>query len=266
MVVVKAKIYTKTGDRGETALVGGTRVRKSNLRLEAYGTLDELNSAVGLLRATMQSKRSFDLEEGGDFSPDFYNMIQPRLQMIQNNLFNIGSHLACPDAALQAKLPPLQSDLISLIEKDMDDWESELPALRNFILPGGSRPAAVAHIARTICRRAEREMVRIDENMLEIDMETERIKRGSTASKRLTEDTATNIDPKATHHSLLPKIPAEHLVFVNRLSDWFFLLARKLNAVAGIEDVLWDKGAGNPPPAPTQDSDNDDDDKTEVID
>jgi cob(I)alamin adenosyltransferase len=187
---VKAKIYTKTGDKGETALVDGSRVSKGDARLESYGTLDELNSFTGLLRAKI----------GGN---DHELVIDKHLEMIQNNLFNIGSHLACADDKMQAKLPGLSADGLSLLEGDMDRWEAELPPLKEFILPGGSEPAAVAHLARTVCRRAEREMIRLRDQGAFVD--------------------------------------AAHLVFINRLSDWYFLLARKLNAMKGVKDIAWSK-------------------------
>jgi cob(I)alamin adenosyltransferase len=189
---LKAKIYTKTGDRGQTSLVGGARVAKTHPRLDAYGTLDELNSAVGLVAA--------HLANAGDSSR---KSVQERLQQIQNNLFNMGSHLACEDATLAEKLPGLSPQMISNLEADMDGWESSLPALRNFILPGGSIEAAFAHQARSLCRRAERLVLAL--------------------------------------HSTSP-VAADQLIFLNRLSDWFFLLARQLNAWAGQEDVPWKKG------------------------
>ncbi len=190
-MILKARIYTKTGDKGETALVDGSRVSKGDRRLESYGTLDELNSVVGLIRCRIGSS-------------DHEITIDKHLQMIQNNLFNIGSHLACADDKMQAKLPGLSADGLSLLESDMDRWEAELPPLKEFILPGGSELAAYSHMARTVCRRAEREMIRMR-------------------------------DAGAT-------LASDHLIFMNRLSDWFFLLARKFNALKGVKDVAWSKG------------------------
>jgi cob(I)alamin adenosyltransferase len=189
---MKARIYTKTGDLGETSLVGGTRVSKGNPRLEAYGTLDELNSVLGLVRAHLAELSDKNL----------LTSLDARLQMVQNNLFNIGSHLACEDASLQTRLPGLTKAAMTELETDMDTWEATLPPLREFILPGGSKPAAHAHVARTICRRAEREVVRL---------------RESTA------------------------VEADHIIFLNRLSDWLFLLARIFNQQLGIRDITWSK-------------------------
>lgn len=188
---MKAKIYTKTGDKGQTALVDGSRVSKGDARLESYGTLDELNSVIGLIRCRI----------GGT---DQELTIDKHLNMIQNNLFNIGSHLACADDKMQAQLPPLTSDALNLLEGDLDRWESELPPLKEFILPGGSELAAYSHMARTVCRRGEREMIRM-------------------------RDAGATVAP-------------DHMVFVNRLSDWFFLLARKFNSFKGVKDVTWSKG------------------------
>lgn len=181
---MKARIYTKTGDKGETSLVGGARVSKADPRLEAYGTLDELNSFVGLLRT--ESK-----------------IADARLQEIQNNLFNVGSHLACEDRKILQGLPTLSAALERALESDMDVWESALPPLKEFILPGGSRGAAYAHVCRTICRRVERLVVGLRREGVEIE--------------------------------------DAQVIFLNRLSDWFFLLARKLNADANEKDVTWRK-------------------------
>lgn len=191
---MKAKIYTKTGDQGQTSLVGGTRVPKTHPRLEAYGTLDELNSAIGLIRSRLNSAQ---LPIDSLKTP-----VEARLIRVQNNLFDIGSQLACEDDKLRPKLPDLKPDDISALEADMDQWEKDLPALKNFILPGGSELAALAHMARTICRRAERATLKLNEAEAQA---------------------------------------SAHLVFLNRLSDWFFLLARKLNAAAGLADLPWSK-------------------------
>jgi cob(I)alamin adenosyltransferase len=189
---MKARIYTKTGDRGQTSLVGGTRVSKTDTRLEAYGTLDELNSVLGIVRAQLRTSSA----------PPFTTAVESSLQRVQNNLFDIGSHLACEDAKLQATLPMLPPEDLAALEKSMDEWEQELPPLRSFILPGGTPLAAYAHLARTVCRRAERECVRLAQ-------------------------TAT-VDPA-------------HLVYLNRLSDWLFLLARQFNFQAQVEDLPWQK-------------------------
>lgn len=189
---MKAKIYTKTGDKGQTSLVGGARVAKSDPRLEAYGTVDELNSVLGLLRASLPAA---GLAKWG-------TRIDASLQAVQNNLFNIGSHLACADENLRPALPQLTSAHVQALENDMDSWEKELPQLTNFILPGGGTPAAYAHLARTVCRRAERACVRLQENAA---------------------------------------ISELHLIFLNRLSDWLFLLARRCNHELKISDKNWTK-------------------------
>jgi cob(I)alamin adenosyltransferase len=188
-VPVKAKIYTKTGDKGQTSLVGGTRVSKSDARLHAYGTLDELNSALGLVRSDLTKSAL------GDFG----RQVESSLEVIQNNLFNIGSHLACEDAKIQ--LPGLSQGATARLEAEMDAWEKELPPLRNFILPGGSSPAAFAHLARTVCRRTERLIVGLGD---------------------------------ATH--------SEFIIYINRLSDWLFLLSREFNQRLKVEDIAWKKG------------------------
>ncbi|MGE0527054.1 MAG: cob(I)yrinic acid a,c-diamide adenosyltransferase [Bdellovibrionales bacterium] len=199
---MKAKIYTKTGDKGQTSLVGGTRVPKTHVRIEAYGTVDELNSALGVLRGHIRDADRARLIDG-----DLYAALEARLQAIQNTLFNIGSHLACESEQVKLMLPALNPEELISLERDMDLWESELPPLREFILPGGALPAACAHVARTICRRAERQVLRSDELQ----------------------------DPSFS------RVESEHLMYLNRLSDWLFLLGRKLNAASGEEDITWSK-------------------------
>ena len=124
---VKAKIYTKTGDKGQTSLVGGTRVPKTHARLEAYGTLDELNSVIGIVRS--------HLNDGGTATDNLRAAVETRLQRIQNCLFDIGSHLACESAETRGFLPQIKQDDLASLETDMDNWEAELPPLKNFILP-----------------------------------------------------------------------------------------------------------------------------------
>jgi cob(I)alamin adenosyltransferase len=189
---MKAKIYTKTGDQGKTSLVGGTRVAKTDPRLAAYGTLDELNSVLGIVRSQLNS---VNLKQ-------FVAQIEASLQTIQNNLFNIGSHLACEDETLRTKLPQLSPGAIRALEQEMDVWENELSPLSNFILPGGSPLAAFTHLARTVCRRAERESVALANSA--------------------------NLD-------------AEQMIYLNRLSDWLFLLAREFNHQLGHTDLPWQK-------------------------
>ena len=180
------KIYTKTGDTGETALFGGGRVRKDHPRTSAYGDVDELNSAIGVVRAT---------------SP--VELFDALLDGIQRDLFAIGGRLATPEpekvakAIAKAVLPP---ERVEAFERVMDDAEGELPPLRAFVLPGGTPKAAALHLARTVCRRAERSVVRLARE----------------------EDA-----------------PAEILVYLNRLSDLLFTLARLANHRAGAGDTTW---------------------------
>ncbi|MEN8117507.1 MAG: cob(I)yrinic acid a,c-diamide adenosyltransferase [Bacteroidota bacterium] len=180
----KFKIYTKTGDDGTTGLVGGNRVKKYDLRLETYGTVDELNAAVGIIR-------SYKL-------PD---EIQQLLIQVQNKLFNIGSRLASDEKgdALTANLEIQQED-IEILEKAIDNFEKAIPELKNFVLPGGEPSVAQCHMARTICRRAERRLVEFSEQS---------------------------------------PVQPEILKYVNRLSDFLFVLARKLSNINGIEETAW---------------------------
>lgn len=179
------KIYTKTGDDGTTGLFGGGRVPKSDPRIDCYGTVDELNAAVGLAAVDADAN------------------LLPMLRQIQNELFVIGSHLATPDESRQqSKLPPLDDAMIHRLETEIDAADATLPPLHQFILPGGTATAARLHLARTICRRAERLLVSF-----------------------------------SPHHS----IPAPILIYLNRLSDWLFVQARRANTTAGVPDVPWSK-------------------------
>ena len=178
------KIYTKTGDAGTTALLGGTRVGKNHLRLEAYGTLDELNSWMGLLRDfTINSERSQILKE------------------IQDMLFTLGSHLATAPGKNVRHLPNYNQQDIETLEKAIDTMEQGLPPLKNFILPGGHKEVSQCHIARCVCRRAERLAVGLHE-----------------------------------HEPLDPYI----LSYLNRLSDFLFVLARRMSHELGAAEVTWE--------------------------
>ena len=181
------KIYTKTGDSGETGLFGGERVSKNTIRIEAYGTIDELNAFIGLTIIEVSDKSVKDL-----------------LQKIQNWLFSIGADLATPDNEKTKKLNVFRTseEYYRYIEKEIDKYESKLDELRNFILPGGTRGAALLHICRTITRRAERMVVALNSTV---------------------------------------KIGNNIIIFLNRLSDLFFVLARFDNAVTGTPDVIWNK-------------------------
>lgn len=187
------KIYTRSGDHGQTSLVTGDRVSKSDLRLEAYGTVDELNSGIGVLVSLVQeSKLGLDVQK---------NIISC-LAHIQNQLFNVGSQLSCNDKKISEKLPDIQQSHIDFLEKEMDRMQLILPELKNFILPGGCLASAQAHVVRTVCRRAERVSCQLAEQ-------------------------------HEFSHLIIP--------YLNRLNDYFFVLARFLNSNLKIKDVVWEK-------------------------
>jgi len=176
------RIYTKTGDQGETALFGGRRVAKSHLRVDAYGTVDELNSFVGWLRD----------------STDNQHIIKVLVQ-VQHRLFTVGAVLASdPDKELPT--PDLKQEDIALLEKEMDVMDAQLPPLKNFILPGGHTSVSVCHVCRAVCRRAERLVVALHQS--------------------------DPVDPLV-------------LQYLNRLSDYFFMLARQLGQDLGAKEVIW---------------------------
>ncbi len=180
------KIYTKTGDNGETGLFGGGRVPKDHLRVAAYGDVDELNSFLGLVRATPPA-HDFD----------------PLLESIQRDLFSIGGHLATPDPDKVKKAlekAELSEARITAFERTIDAADRELPPLKAFVLPAGTPKAATLHVARTVCRRAERSVVHL------------------------------------AHESPVPDL---FLVYLNRLSDLLFTLARLANHQAGTGDITW---------------------------
>ena len=186
------KIYTKTGDTGETGLFGGTRVPKDAMRIETCGTVDELNACIGYARSQIQ-----DTEIDGI------------LQRIQNELFDIGADLATLEThpkAASLRIPPT---LTPKLEREIDLFEAELPPLKNFILPGGSTGGAAVHLARTVCRRAERCVV--------------------TLAK------AESVNP-------------EVLIYLNRLSDLLFVLARIVNHRSGDPEPLWESHPGRTKP------------------
>ncbi len=177
------KIYTKTGDRGETSLYGGQRVPKDALRIEAYGTVDELNSLLGVAEA-----------ESTD--PDLRQI----LVGIQNRLFDVGADLASPDTGKSGKIRRIGDSDVRALEQIIDSVDETLTPLSSFILPGGSPVAARLHLARAVCRRAERAVVRLAHN-----------------------------------ETITPAV----IVFLNRLSDLLFVLARQANHKAGIDEVHW---------------------------
>ncbi|HLG18531.1 MAG TPA: cob(I)yrinic acid a,c-diamide adenosyltransferase [Bdellovibrionota bacterium] len=182
------KIYTKAGDRGDTGLLGDTRVPKDHGLLEAYGTIDELNASLGLLS-----------------SEDIDASLRKALTRIQNELFGVGTDLAAPydsgGNSLSGKIVRFSDEPTQRLEQEIDTAEAKLKPLRQFILPRGSRASGLLHLSRTICRRAER-----------------------------------RIAPLVREGKANPAI----LVFVNRLSDWLFVMARSANHRAGISDVPWE--------------------------
>jgi cob(I)alamin adenosyltransferase len=144
------RVYTKAGDKGETSLIGGERVSKADPRLDCYGTIDELNAVIGLVIEALEASAA---------GPH----LTPILRRVQNELFNLGCELATPDAERRAKLPRVEPRHIEGLERDIDAVNDELPVLKSFVLPGGGWPSAYLHLARTVCRRAERLVVGLGE-------------------------------------------------------------------------------------------------------
>ena len=177
------KIYTKTGDQGITSLLGGVRVPKSDLRIDAYGTLDELNAYLGLLRDQEVNKKRAEL-----------------LKSIQDRLFTIGADLATVPGKDKVKKPDLFQEDVELLEKEMDAMDTELPMLTAFILPGGHPSVSFCHLARTVCRRSERIVVALasEEQVSELVIQ-----------------------------------------YLNRLSDFLFVLGRKMAQELEVEEVTW---------------------------
>jgi cob(I)alamin adenosyltransferase len=181
----KSMVYTKTGDKGTTALVGGKRVPKSDLRIESYGTTDELNAFTGLLMAELSEKEDLDF-----------------LRFVQHKLFTIGSYLATDQETTELKIESqISPESAGRIEQEIDRIDNSLPAMKNFVLPGGCRTAALAHVCRTVCRRAERQIYRLKESQ---------------------------------------EVDECLLIFINRLSDYFFVLARKESLRTNGEEIIWD--------------------------
>lgn len=177
------KIYTKTGDKGETSLIGGTRVPKYHLRIDTYGTVDELNSYLGLIRDQELPEEQRAL-----------------LKEIQDRLFTIGSSLASDPERSRMQIPDLYDEDITLLEEQMDAMTAGLPELRHFILPGGQTTASFCHVARCICRRAERLAVHLAEESY--------------------------VDPRV-------------IMYLNRLSDFLFTFARQVAHQHGAEENVW---------------------------
>ena len=177
------KIYTKTGDKGTTALIGGTRVSKADLRIEAYGTVDELNSYIGLVRDQEVNSNRLDI-----------------LKEIQDRLFTIGALLATDPEKSRMKTPDLHEEDIALLEQEIDKYTEEVPPLRAFVLPGGHQSVSFCHVARCVCRRAERLAISLQQ-VAEVD-------------------------------ELIIK-------YLNRLSDYLFALCRKMTQELGVEEITW---------------------------
>jgi cob(I)alamin adenosyltransferase len=178
------KIYTKTGDKGQTALIGGRRVSKADLRIDAYGTVDELNAWIGLVRDQAVNLNRREL-----------------LKEIQDRLFTVGTELAMdPEKAPKRSMPAIKAEDVTLLEQAMDTMDNDLTELRAFILPGGSDSISFCHLARTVCRRAERLVTALNEES-----------------------------------------PIDELVlqYLNRLSDYLFVLGRKMAQELGIEEIVW---------------------------
>ena len=179
------KIYTKTGDKGETSLVSGKRVSKAHPLVDCYGDVDELNSCIGLVTAQLNDEN-----------------LKSSLFKVQNQLFNLGSNLACDNEDIRKKLPQISKKHIQWLEQEIDQHQSNLPELKNFILPGGHIAAASCQLCRSVCRRAERKLIEVSES--------------------------TNI-------------ASLYIEYLNRLSDYLFVMARAINHKHGINEPQWQK-------------------------
>jgi cob(I)alamin adenosyltransferase len=180
----KSNVYTRTGDKGMTSLIGGIRVPKTHARLEAYGTVDELNSQIGVLMSYVNDEHDYNFLLG-----------------IQNMLFVVGSNLATDTSMRQLSQGSVVApEKVMEMEKEIDELDASLPPLRAFVLPSGCRAAAVAHVCRTVCRRAERRILALRDTC-EVDEQV--------------------------------------MLYVNRLSDYLFVFARKLNVLAGNSEIFW---------------------------
>ncbi len=190
-VVRLNRIYTKAGDGGDTRLVGGQKVRKDALRIEAYGTIDEVSACLGLARTALIAP---DAPAGAD-------TLAAVLVRIQNELFNLGSDLATLPEDRRPQQPLIEARHVTALEREIDDWNESLPELRSFVLPGGGIVAAYLHLARTVCRRAERLIVRLR-------------------------------DAEPIGEQVLP--------YVNRLSDALFVMSRHASRIYGEPEPLWE--------------------------
>jgi cob(I)alamin adenosyltransferase len=187
------KVYTRLGDRGTTSLIGGDEVAKDSARIESYGTVDELGAVLGLLRAALS-------EPGGD-QPKARSELVGVLHRVQNDLFDLGNMLSAPERLADRVPKPVTAERVAWLEETMDAWNEALPALRSFVLAGGGRFSALAHHARTVCRRCERRVVEL-----------------------------------GREETVAPEV----FRYLNRLSDLLFVLARHLARVFGEEEPLWE--------------------------
>ena len=199
MAVRITRVYTRTGDKGETGLVGGKRVPKDSQRIEAYGTIDELNSIVGLARVFNEEK----LSEG-----EAYRFLDSVLRQIEDELFDLGSELATPPDFFKEGMYRVGEREVKKLEQLMDECQKELEPLKSFVLPGGGRIGAYLHQCRTVCRRAEREILRL---------------------------------------SRVEELNEWSLKYVNRLSDLFFVLSRWISKQTGEAEYLWQRGLAEKP-------------------
>lgn len=199
MAVRITRVYTRSGDNGETGLVGGRRVPKDSPRIEAYGTIDELNSIVGLARVFNEER----LSEG-----DAHRFLDSVLRQIQDELFDLGSELATPPDFFQEGMYRVGEREVKRLEQVMDECQKELEPLKSFVLPGGGRIGAYLHQCRTVCRRAEREILRL---------------------------------------SRVEELNQWSLKYANRLSDLFFVLSRWISKQTGEAEYLWQRGLAEKP-------------------
>jgi cob(I)alamin adenosyltransferase len=194
MAIRITRVYTRTGDKGETGLVGGKRVTKDSPRIEAYGTIDELNSIVGLARVFNEEK----LSEG-----EAHRFLDSILRQIEDELFDLGSELATPPDFFKEGMYRVGEREVKKLEQVMDECQKQLEPLKSFVLPGGGRIGAYLHQCRTVCRRAEREILRL---------------------------------------SRVEELNQWSLKYVNRLSDLFFVLSRWISKQTGEAEYLWQRG------------------------
>ena len=227
------KIYTKTGDAGQTGLANGTRVFKDHLRVELYGTSDELNSVIGLGLSFLQQEL-----QSGSVQEESFQSVEEQLHAIQSLLFELGAELAgfpTEEGSI------LQSD-VDHIESWIDDMNRDLPEMKQFILPGGEASSAQFHIGRTVCRRLERLLVHANRTMDPSDAQPDRNAGGTRNETQLNE---TNQQQQGTGDKGKKAMDANEIlgstgmIWVNRLSDYLFVLARHCQRLNGGQDIPW---------------------------